>query len=58
MMKQIHALNQKFDNLDIMTRYWLAIVALLSVAIIGAFVFHNVAAYFIGSIILIALRRI
>jgi hypothetical protein len=58
MRKAIHSFNQYFDNLDIMTRYWWSIVALLLVAVVGAFVFHNVAAYFIGAIILIALRRI
>jgi hypothetical protein len=58
MKNLIHSFNQYFDNLDIMTRYWWSVAALLLIAVIGAFVFHNVAAYFIGAIILIALRRI
>jgi hypothetical protein len=55
---KIHSFNQYFNSLGELTRFWWSVLILLVIAVIGAFVFHSVGAYFIGAFIVIWLRRI
>jgi hypothetical protein len=57
-MNQLRLLNRWFDRQTEGTRFLLASMMLLGVACIGAFVFHSVAVYFIGIVILMALRKV
>jgi len=58
MRNKIHKFNEWFDSKGYYTRSYMAMAALLLVGVIGAFVFHSVASYFIMALILIYLRRI
>lgn len=57
-MNFIKQFNSWFDSLDNLTRLISSVIIVMSIALIGAFVFHSLMFYFVAVMIIIGLRQI